>query len=371
MTARSYFWWVLGGALALTAGVYGLAWWLQPVSGDLARIGGYAARDFGWNDPQRRFDPPLARQGRYDRYHDVLVIGDSFANLGGGAQWQHWLARRTGWSIATLDKNRISVDAILASEAFLRTPPRVVIWNVVERWVDEDAAANTTCDGFLRARALAQPPQLPLRPIDATPVPVARNTGPQGVNPGFVRIWLRKNLLRIAGIDWSNSDSQPESFPIARDGLFSSSESRRILVYRQDRRKAAWSAQTIARIRCGLAHLRERFEANGKTRFVTALAPDKSAAYRPWLRDPAAVAAGRLGEILDASPVPDARLDRALARAIARGVRDVYLPDDTHWGSAGHRIAADAVLELLAGIGIVRGPASRGDLAMRRDEEGD
>lgn len=364
MEPRSYFWWVVCGALALTAGVYGLAWWLQPVSGDLARVGGYAARDYGWNDPQERFDPPLAEQGRYDRYHDVLVIGDSFANLGGGAQWQHWLARRTGWSIATLDKNEVPVDAVLAAEAFRRTPPRVVIWNVVERWVDEDAAASASCELRAPARPVAE---LPLRPLEATPRRISRNTGPQGVNPGFVRVWLRKNLWRnVAGIDWSDS----ESVPLARDDLFSSSESRRILVYRQDRRKAAWSAQAIGRIRCGLAHLRERFEANGTTRFVTALAPDKSAAYRPWLREPRAVAAARLREIVAGSAVPDARLDLALARAIASGVRDVYLPDDTHWGAAGHRVVADAVLELLAGIGVVRGAAPRGDVAMRRNEEG-
>ncbi len=33
-------------------------------------------------------------------------------------------------------------------------------------------------------------------------------------------------------------------------------------------------------------------------------------------------------------------LNVALKNEIAQGVRDIYLPNDTHWGSAGHRTVA-------------------------------
>lgn len=39
------------------------------------------------------------------------------------------------------------------------------------------------------------------------------------------------------------------------------------------------------------------------------------------------------------------RLDRVLADAVKHGTRDVYLPNDTHWGSAGTRLAAEFVAD--------------------------
>jgi hypothetical protein len=75
------------------------------------------------------------------------------------------------------------------------------------------------------------------------------------------------------------------------------------------------------------------------------MVPDKSWAYAPYL--PAASwqvdAAARLAPAGVAMP----RVDLALRAAIAAGVADVYLPDDTHWGSAGSRIAARVVARYL------------------------
>jgi len=47
---------------------------------------------------------------------------------------------------------------------------------------------------------------------------------------------------------------------------------------------------------------------------------------------------------------------------------DLYLPDDTHWSSHGHALAARLVLDWLAGTGAVR-PAS-GAASARRSTEG-
>ena len=40
---------ILGLAfVVILAAIWGLASWLQPVDGDLARVGGYAENEFGW-----------------------------------------------------------------------------------------------------------------------------------------------------------------------------------------------------------------------------------------------------------------------------------------------------------------------------------
>ena len=44
-------------------------------------------------------------------------------------------------------------------------------------------------------------------------------------------------------------------------------------------------------------------------------------------------------------PVP--RTDQILSEAIASGKKDVYLPNDSHWGSIGHKLFADALADHL------------------------
>ena len=41
------------------------------------------------------------------------------------------------------------------------------------------------------------------------------------------------------------------------------------------------------------------------------------------------------------------RLDVALRSEIERGTQDVYLPNDTHWGSSGHQAITGNLLEFL------------------------
>ena len=41
------------------------------------------------------------------------------------------------------------------------------------------------------------------------------------------------------------------------------------------------------------------------------------------------------------------RLDVALRKEIERGTQDVYLPNDTHWGSAGHQAVASHLKKYL------------------------
>ena len=47
------------------------------------------------------------------------------------------------------------------------------------------------------------------------------------------------------------------------------------------------------------------------------------------------------------------RLDVALRNEIIRGTRDVYLPNDTHWGSSGHKIVAETLHQYLLEHGMI------------------
>lgn len=54
-----------------------------------------------------------------------------------------------------------------------------------------------------------------------------------------------------------------------------------------------------------------------------------------------------LSELSGYLPEVMPRLDLALIFAIRNGEQDVYLPDDTHWGSIGNQIAAETLLTFL------------------------
>lgn len=58
--------------------------YFQPYWGPLTRKSGYLENNFGWTQPQEIFDKPLFRIAKsvaeYDKYYDVVVIGDSFSH---------------------------------------------------------------------------------------------------------------------------------------------------------------------------------------------------------------------------------------------------------------------------------------------------
>ena len=343
--ARHYFFTTIAGVFLLTASVYGFAWWLQPLSGDLTRIGRYAERDFGWNQAQEQFDQIHFDTGDYKHYYDMVVTGDSFAN-GGGRQWQNYVAIHTGWTILTQDIHKITIAKLLASPAFQRSPPRVVIMNVVERDVDEFEANTTGC-------SLQFPPDdgsiskpLQLHPIVAVPHPFNRITPTRwsDINPGFVRAYLWESVLRSTlGVDMTNAIS----LSLVRSDLFSSRESNKILIYKDDMRKGSWGVEKNARIKCGLAAIARDFFSRGIQKFIVAIAPDKSDVYRPWIRDANRVAPGRISAITKGLSAISVRLDVPLKRAVMSGIKDVYLPNDTHWGYVGHQLVADVMMRAL------------------------
>ena len=99
---------------------------------------------------------------------------------------------------------------------------------------------------------------------------------------------------------------------------------------------------------CRIEVMRARVESNGYTRFVLMVPPDKLTAYADYLSDPKLRNVSSLSALADMHPNVMPRLDRSLIKAIRSGKQDVYLPDDTHWGSNGQRIAAETLIAFLS-----------------------
>jgi hypothetical protein len=317
---------------------------LQPLYGDLTRLGGYAERDFGPNKPQQEFATLLYSNGPYAGYKDVVVLGDSFSHGWPKHQWQNYLAAKTGWAIHTLDVNVVSVRKIIDSAAYRAAPPKLFIYQSVERNLPKRINDGQVCG----------PATFPERYWRFGPVPVAAHVMPllhnrkqdwRDVNLSFSAKYLTSTLRRKF---MGSRQGGVEQVALTRPGLFSSKNSDTLLVYTDDITSAAeWKEANLSDMACQVERMRRLIEANGRTRFVMMVAPNKLSAYANFLVNSEMASLSRLNVFMEKNVGVMVRVDSALAAAIRTGEQDVYLPDDTHWSARGNEIAADAVLDLL------------------------
>lgn len=336
----------LPAALFFCVGIY-----LQPLGGDLTRIGSHAERDHGWNGPQAVFDQPRYTQEDYTREHDMVVVGDSFAMAMPLHQWQNQVAAATGMSIVTMSSYNTSVQEILQSSVFALQPPRYFVLTYTERHFPSQIGKDVQCDGFV--------PVLPiLRPVAAKPASAL----PTIDHPRILHRqthwsdWRDVKLAHAAkhvvySVVRRAFDHEPTKaliIGLSRPDLFSSAKPSSTLVFRGDVEKVAqWREAGLDELSCRIEKLRQRVEANGHTRFILLVPPDKLTAYSPWTTRRDLKSLSQLAELSQRHPAVMPRLDQALISAIDRGHQDVYLPNNTHWGSNGHLVVAQTLIDFM------------------------
>ncbi|MCX7384449.1 MAG: hypothetical protein NT133_24225 [Alphaproteobacteria bacterium] len=315
---------------------------LDPLDGDLTRIGGFSENRFGWAGTQEKFVPPLAVAGQPGGRYDIVVVGDSFSTLispdrqhRAGTFWTDHLAALTGLTVGVFDISTTHLDTLV--ESLAATPPHMLIIETVERFlwrlpdVPGDCRPVTLVPVELPQAAAPAIPQGIRRVVTISPDPrrLAEVMGHIGTAllSGVTRRDINKAALR----------------PLSRADLFSSAEPDALLFYTDDLARAAWTEADWNGIACRIRAIQAMVTRRLGSGFLLVVAPDKSSAYAPYLppADRPVDAIARLAGFPDIALV---RLDLAFRRLIAQGVRDLYLPNDTHWSSAGARVAAEAVL---------------------------
>lgn len=350
MRHKNYFFVVLFGIATCVPGIFLAGIYLQPLSGDLARMAWVSERDFGWNAPQKQFEYELNGSGDYTGYRDVVVIGDSFSTNRTGYQWQEFFADLTGWSVATFPWDGVKLEDVLANPVFKAQPPRLVILEAVERQLIVDNFFSKQPGGCASPGGSAAPSGWAFAPAPRPLKPVARTSGYGfgAINPGYVRQYLFNAVKRRLLPD----DDSPKVYRLAltKDSLFSSRVSDTLLVYRRDVGKLGWQAEDYEKIRCTIRGLQRRVESNGKTVFVLMIVPDKLTAYADYLADEKLRNLSRLDIFAADGAIRFPRIDSAIRQAVRSGNIDVYLPDDTHWGYVGHQTAANALVDYLQAL---------------------
>ncbi len=361
---RRFVLWLLALVVFPVAVLSVIGIYLQPLYGDLTRVGFYSEREFGWNSLQVVFQhtqlkfPALlehgyADSGSYVHYHDVLVLGDSFSYKHPESQWQNYIASATNESVATLYIGKITLAQVLESRIFREHPPKVLILESVERRLP----AHLTDQIPDCANAI---PVLPLSKGDMQLF--SRNAQPDGNLPGKTMSIERKLLWKDVKLDWvrgflwnnlvrkltGKNDTDAVKVDFNRTGPFSSNNQGATLVYVDDFKKFLWwKTLGLSEMSCRIEAMRRQVEANGYTRFVLMVPPDKLTAYSDYLSDSRFQHASLLSALSELHPKVMPRLDKALITAIHAGEQDVYFPDDTHWASNGQRIAAETLISFM------------------------
>lgn len=340
---------ILGASfVAILTLVWGLASWLQPVDGDLARLGGYAENEFGYRTPQPVFDQNLFKVTNdlkdYDKYYDIVVLGDSFSvdqedrRFG----WQNYFINRTGLSMIVFDTRRFWPVEIYESPAFKKHPPKVFVFESVERYLNERVAyfagmmppAPVPSASPVNLFASASPPHLPMHTQSTNQT--------AGFDPDHVLGHLGAIAQRHLRLN-----NQVVEIPLARKGLFSAPNDVDMLVYFDELKKQSLTDSDFCELRAGTAVFEKFIESNGFTRFVLLVAPDKSSTFAPYMKDASRATANLIAELARDPSLPVPRTDIVLSQAIATGIQDVYLSNDSHWGSIGHKLFADALADHL------------------------
>ena len=344
---------MVGGMLAIGLGLGAFAWSLGPPTGDLVRTGAKSSRQFGWRGVAQGFArdhyTPVTLEALLAGAPpgDILIFGDSFSlPRPGGISWINTLHARTGREIRFVRIfNFAGLARYLGSSAFAAAPPRALILETVERALMRRAVAEHDPDRpcpapgparRLRAAAPGDPARVVLRP----------RAGFEGIDE-LLSWGALAARLRLSG------EQGVLEVRLTRSDLFSHAASGRVLLLGEDVTRhlpAAFApggvAQAARAARCGL---RQIAAAAGWVPFRLVVAPDKRTVYAPWLADPLpakaldpiALARHALGErFVD--------LAGPMRAAAAAGRRDLYWPNDTHWGAAGHRLAGARIARALA-----------------------
>lgn len=331
--------------------------YMDPLIGNLTRMGGFLENDFGWNDPQQVFPQPLFEKAasieEYVHYFDVVVAGDSFSQntLSG---WQNYFVDATGLSVITFHMVQTPVDEILSSAAFLTHPPRLFVYESIERNL---LSRHRSCDGPMPEEITRlRPASISLHSQSAKREWIARSQwAPYAGSTRFDSAinFLRKSGMRsVLGVNLT----EVEQFNLDREDLFSSRRSDELLIITRDYRLRGASDTQIATVSCSLLRMQQRVQSNERTRFVALIFPDKTTSYSDHIVDDEYEPMTILSRIEDTEELRSTKLGREFPEAIRDGTVDLYLPNDEHCGYLGYQIAANAVVAALRRSHLVEDP---------------
>ncbi len=318
------------------------SFYIQPLEGELTRLGSYAERDFGCNISQKKLPGNAGLSTVYDGKSDVLIVGDSFSTNG---VWQPFFRQKTGLSYVTLNIRQTSLPDLLESEQFKKHPPKILIVETVERellFFFKDL--NFACGAGPAKNFHISAPEF-TEETDARYYEDTRKTfDPWNINLRYTASVMINGFMRK--VFWRDS-GDTRRFALTKGSLFSNRKSGEMLIYAGDMNKFSWRKKDIEKAVCAIRGLQDRVQSDGKTLFIFMLAPDKSSAYADYIDNNMFRQLHNMHQLLADKGVNTPRIDLSLKGAISRGEKDIYCPNGTHWSARGYELAAEGTVDFI------------------------
>jgi len=255
---------------------------------------------------------------------------------------------RSGWrTVAVRYRSVDQIEDFLRSAEFQRRPPLLIVIESVTRNMAYRLGQSNCVQPRSASTIVSAQLELPHVAGGAVARAHERRTDFEST---LERLNVSSYLLRQRLMYSALPQLSPvRSYSIGRRDLFSSRRADQMIYYASDEEGQKVPDQQVAAFVCTMAHFRELARAGGSARLLFLPAPDKSVAYAAYAT-PAPFATPQGYDALKNALGPDF-IDTLtpLRAALAQGVQDVYLPNDSHWGHAGAQVAADAVLAASAG----------------------
>ncbi len=322
--------------------IFMTAFYIQPLEGELTRLGFYSERDYGWNIPQKKIRGGANMVKEYSGNSEVLIIGDSFSTSG---VWQPFFQKNTGLSYETLNISEISIPKFLENKQFKKNPPKVVILQCVERelvYFFKDITINCKRETHqvIRMHIL----RYPTRPYTEYYEEKRKTFDIKNINLKYAAFVVMHSIIRnITGKDTRNT----KRFVLTDSNLFSNEKNNEILIYEGDMNKLSWKKDDIVKVGAAIKCIQDYVQSNGKTLFIFMLAPDKSTAYAEYISTPLFKNRENISNYLMTCDINIPRIDIFLNMAIARGEKDIYSPSGTHWSARGYEMAAEGLSKFI------------------------
>ena len=319
--------------------------------GDLSRMGylpgSKLPRRNGFTLPARHLE-----LREYDgRPLDLVVIGDSFSNGGGGGTnrfYQDYFASRFAFQVLNVNPlgglDFISHAAILANNGFLaKARPRYLLIGATE----SDWREWTQPVDFGQKASMSELAGLPPR------IGIGKLPEVSFMNNGNLKFLLFSALYRFSDHALFSKVYRAE----LTKPMFSAQDSARLLYLPYDKLPGR---PEVERVNRNLNELSDRLAASG-VRLIFMPFPNKYTLYAPWI-EKRRYPESSFFEYLRPMEKRYLFVDtKALLRgALARGEKDVYYPDDTHssW-KASKMIVEDAGLNAELSAKPLKQPSGR------------
>jgi hypothetical protein len=315
--------------------------WSQPITGDLTRISAYPERWFGWNDEQQNITALINSERTPNKRH-ILVIGDSFSEAG---HWQAYLGEKYSFSFihngkTTLAKILAQVEKDKPDAVILETAERALpdMYNIGSAFLttanqcalpESKMELNNTQTLDNTLKKIATLPAFPYMKRET--LPDAGNNISEGFHA--FKIWMKALI--------SPKKRKAKIHTLTTTDLFSNTQNGKILLLSKDfLLYDTADDKSIHTIRCSMQSAATALAQTGIPYVMLAI-PDKSTAYQPYFASdeirqrPALISRLQVSDLQHGIDMLPPIRDMAAA-----GHKDIYLPDDTHWGYKGFQLAA-------------------------------